>query len=234
MGVKFLARFCMECAKAGNLNVIESINDWLLKTTSTDAQIRAFICFFVDHQIKWATILKVALDFDEFPEYLLNFLADINASVRASAAVALCNFQADEHVVERLIFHLNRDPVSKVRRAIIKYIKFTDETVPIILERLRDIDSEVRGQLYDELTERNVKTLTIAQRLHILNAARKESNENVQRVIARELLLCWLQSYDNKYLSLLSAIKYDATDEDIVAFVATSDYVLSNLFELIV
>lgn len=210
---------------------MESVYKWLLVTTSPVPVGRQFICYFMNFLLKYANILKVAINVDAILNHTYNFLRDAQGLVRERAAEVLLNVQDDRDVMKVLLIHLNCDPSSAVRRLILKSINFTDETTPHILERLLDSNETVRCDLYVELAERDVRTITIAQRLRILDYGYSDRSAKVQRVITDHLVSKWLQKYNNSYLSLLTAIKYDANENDIKHFMRTSKYILFNLFE---
>lgn len=173
-----------------------------------------------------------SLDIDSIVNHILTFFVhDRLSAVREQAVTVLLLFQDREDVIKALLAHLSTDQVAKVRRLIIKSIKFTDETVPHILERLQDTNELVRCDLYTDLIERDVRTLTIEQRCQILNSAHSDKSARVQAVIVDGLIPSWLRAYNNCYLKLLAAIKFDALQQDIQQFKRLSKYVLFILFE---
>ena len=66
-------------------------------------------------------------------------------------------------------FHLSYDPNSDVRRAVLLNIAVSRRTLPVILERTRDVKDSVRKLVLETLAEKaHVKAMTIAQRIKLL------------------------------------------------------------------
>lgn len=232
LGLKFLARLAVSNGLTNQENqIMKSVSEWLLEFTSLKVTIRRFIHYFIQYLVKYAAVLRVEVEFDGFVAYAMDSMRDGKGEVREQAALILLHFQEDADIRQTLLFHLNGDPNSTVRRAIVKSIRFMDETVPEILKRLLDVNENVRAELYSELVERDVRTLTIAQRHWILDHGFREQSAKVQSVIVNQLISSWLEMYNNKYLALLAAIKYDANADDIKKFMRNAQYILFNLFE---
>lgn len=235
LGLKFIARLTVSNSKDSEHRIPKSICDKLLNITSPEPIIRQFICHFLDLLVRYSKIMYLfdeePIDKDRIATYLLPFIDDHIISVRVQAVLALTHFQRNQEVQNKFIEHLNCDPSPKVRRNIIKWIHFTDESVPHILERLLDVNEHVRCAVYSDLSQRDVRQLTIAQRLSILNHGYNDQSTKVQDVIVNQLVLSWFRMYNNNMLELLKAIKFDANFKDIENFMRISKYMLFNWFE---
>lgn len=231
-GLRFLARLAVSNYVHDPENkIVKSITKYLLGRTSLKVVVRQFICYLIYYMVRYANILKVPIDVDAIVSYILtSCMHDGLSAVREQAASVLLLFQDRNDALNALMEHLCKDPSAKVRRSIIKSIQFNDETVPYILLRLQDTNEFIRCDLYTDLIERDVRTLTIEQRCQILYSAYNEHSVRVQAVITDDLIPNWLKRYNNCYLALLKAIKLDANDEDVQRFIRLSKYILFNLF----
>ncbi|XP_055304909.1 uncharacterized protein LOC129569764 [Sitodiplosis mosellana] len=232
-GLRFLARLAVSnYANDPDNKIVTSITEYLLEHTSINEVVRQFICYFIYYLVRYANILKVPIDVDAIVSYIIteSYIHGRQWEVREQAAKVLLLFQDRPNALEALLEHLYQDPKAEVRRLIIKSIQFSVETVPYILDRLQDINENVRVELYKDLIERDVRTLTNEHRCRILNSAYHDHSNSVQEVITNRLIPSWLRRYNNSYLALLAAIKFDANDEDIKGFLRLSKYVLFNLF----
>lgn len=231
-GLRFLARLAVSnYAHDPDNKIVKSVTQYLLGRTSLKTVARQFICYLIYYLVRYANILKVPIDVDAIVGYILtSYIHDALSAVREQAATVLLLFQDRSDALNALMDHLSMDPSAKVRRSIIKSIQFNDETAPYILVRLYDTNEMVRCDLYTDLIERDVRTLTVEQRCQILNNAYNEHSLRVQAIITDGLIPSWLKRYNNCYLALLTAIKFDANDEDIQRFIRLSKYILFNLF----
>lgn len=89
------------------------------------------------------------------------FIKDISPVVRQQAIMALQRLQdpdsSDDHVTRAYIFHMETDPVSKVRQAAITAIAKKLPIFPHILDRLHDSDEKVRRHTYLQMASFPVK-----------------------------------------------------------------------------
>jgi condensin complex subunit 3 len=89
---------------------------------------------------------------------------------------------ADDPVFKLYIFHLENDPSSKVRQAVISSIGKNRFTIPYIIERLWDSDEKVRRYTYIQMSSYPVKSYQVSQRLQFLEQGLNENSESVIKV----------------------------------------------------
>lgn len=231
-GLRFLARLVVSNHPNDPENeIVNSTLEWISKRTSRNVIIRQYICYFINYMLRYGKILNVPIDADLIMNHMLIFMDDQYTSVRVQAVSVLLNFQDHQNAMKALLEHWSCDPSKPVRRLIAKSIRFTDESILRIFERLRDTDEIVRSEVYSKLAAYDIKMLTIAQRRWILNLGCDEKSSKVQAIITDQLMINWFENLNNSYLAFLEAIKYDANEEDIQCFIRLSKYVLFNFFE---
>lgn len=93
------------------------------------------------------------------------FIKDISPIVRQHAVMALQRLQdpesSDDPVTRAYIFHMETDPVSKVRQAAITAIAKKLPIFPYILDRLHDSDEKVRRHTYLQMASFPVKSYKV-------------------------------------------------------------------------
>lgn len=240
-GLEFLAKYLssLRCEDEDTIThpILKSTFEYLLKTTSTISNVRFRICQFVNMLLA-AMSSEANIDDDIFGEilkYMSERMKDYSATVRAQAVYALQRLQIpenpDDSVVRLYSYHLSNDPSAQVRQAVLKSIGRNTLTVPIILERLWDVDDRVRRRTYLQMSSHPVKSYKVVQRLQLLEQGLNDHSESVRKIVHNVLLPQWLQSYNRKYLSLISALKLDATQEEIQRFIKISKQALFILFK---
>lgn len=103
-------------------------------------------------------------------------LFDKEAAVRVHAVHAMSRLQglalSEEgslDVMDIFLDLLQHDPSADVRRAVLTQVDVCPRSLPLILERRRDVDAGIRRHFYAfKMHEVDLKTLTIAQRDDIL------------------------------------------------------------------
>lgn len=241
IGLEFLAKFLsslrFDDPDAITHPILKTTFEYFLKTISANNTVRFRICQFVNLLLS-SMSTEANIDdeiFEEILKYMTERMKDLSPTVRVQAVYALQRLQIPENpndaVVRIYQYHLNHDPSALVRQAILKSIGRSTCTVPIILERLWDVDERVRRRTYLQMSSHPVKTYKVAQRLMLLEQGLNDHSESVKKIVGGVLLPQWLQSYGRQYLTLISALKLDANQEEIQRFVKISKQALHILFK---
>lgn len=241
IGLGFLAKYLstIRCDDPDSIThpILRATFDFLLKHISLVTNVRFRICQFVNLLLgSMSSEANIDDDiFDEILRYMSERMKDSSPSVRVQAVYALQRLQIPENpddlVVRMYSYHLSNDPSVQVRQAILKSIGRNTLTVPIILERLWDVDERVRRTTYLQMSSHPVKNYKVAQRLMLLEQGLNDHSESVRKIVQGVLLPQWLQSYNKQYLKLISALKLDANAEEIQRFVKITKKALFTLFK---
>lgn len=241
IGLEFLAKYLssLRCDDPDVIThpILKSTFEYLLKTISLQINVRFRICQFVNMLLaSMSSEANIDDDiFDEILKYMSERMKDLSPTVRVQAVYALQRLQIPENpddcVVRIYSYHLSNDPSAHVRQAVLKSIGRNALTVPIILERLWDVDDRVRRRTYLQMSSHPVKSYKVAQRLQLLEQGLNDHSEPVRKITHSVLLPQWLQSYNKQYLSLISALKLDANQEELQRFVKITKKALFSLFK---
>ncbi|KAG1674342.1 Condensin complex subunit 3 [Nymphon striatum] len=160
---------------------------------------------------------------------ILERLSDKVPAIRVQAVFAMSRLQDPSNkdcvVINAYLFHLNNDPNTNVRKAVISCIAASSQTMPHILERCRDVQDSVRRAAYMFLSAKvHIKSLTIAQRVQLLHEGLKERSVMVKRVVERNLLKHWLKLCENDVQKLLKCL-------DVENSIDTANLVLNSTFK---
>ena len=195
---------------------------WLLdhhEVEGADARLR--VCQLLNKILKYMGE-EACIDDDLYNKIydgMLERLKDKVAEIRAQAVTALQRLQdpKDEEcpIIRAYLFHLAHDPNNIVRRTIVRCIGATKLTLKHILERTRDIDEHVRRAAYKFLAEKvHIKSLTINQREGVLKRGLGDRNENVRKVVEKEMIPAWLRLSNNNIVQLLHHLDVGNSDQD--------------------
>ncbi|TPX32785.1 hypothetical protein SmJEL517_g04178 [Synchytrium microbalum] len=172
---------------------------------------------------------------------------DKEASVRAQAALALCKFQsgdddADWNIQTSLLELMRVDTSAEVRKTILWNIHTTARTLPYILERARDTDTQVRKLVFSKIVAdiEDMSILTIASRDRLLDCGLRDRDSGVRSSCLKMLGQSWIkQAEDNLlvFLSRLDVVSSSGAEEALKAFflanpdvtAAYDDYLWDNL-----
>lgn len=88
----------------------------------------------------------------------------------------------DDAIVKIYTFHLASDPSGVVRQAVLTCLGRNIHTIPVILERLWDIDEKVRRHVYVHMANFPVKTYKVAHRLTFLEQGLNDRSDSVRKV----------------------------------------------------
>ncbi|RZC40961.1 condensin complex subunit 3-like, partial [Asbolus verrucosus] len=128
--------------------------------------------------------------------------------------------QVREAMLERL----------KVRQLITEKIAVTKDSLPLIVNRVRDVDANVRLTAFQKLCPL-VKFLKVSQRRLIIQCGFLDSSQKVKSFVSTQLLESWLKTYNNNYLQLMESIRLDACEEDIKKTTALVEFILNASFK---
>lgn len=173
---------------------------------------------------------------DQVIERMLNtFVKDISPVVRQNAIMALQRLQdpdiSEDQVTRAYLFHMETDPVAKVRQAAITAIAKKLPVFPNILDRLSDNDEKVRRHTYLQMSSVAVKSYKIADRIKILFAGLNDRSEMVKKAVHNILIPNWIAAYENDYTEFIKAIKLDSNDSDLIKFRILAQDALFNIFK---
>ncbi len=106
--------------------------------------------------------------------------------MRVQAIKALQHLQMandpDDPVVKIYTIHLASDPSGPVRQAVLTCLGRSIHTIPVILERLWDVDDKVRRHTYVHMANYPVKTYKVIHRLTFLEQGLNDHSDAVRRV----------------------------------------------------
>lgn len=163
------------------------------------------------------------------------FIKDISPVVRQHAIMALQRLQDPENpedqVTRAYIYHMESDPVSKVRQAAITAIAKKLPIFPYILDRLHDTDEKVRRHTYFQMASVPVKSYKIADRIQIMLAGLYDRSDMVKKVVNNILLPNWIGAYENNYTDFIKAIKLDSNDNELLKFRSLAQDALNAIFK---
>uniref|UniRef100_A0A182N258 Nuclear condensin complex subunit 3 C-terminal domain-containing protein n=1 Tax=Anopheles dirus TaxID=7168 RepID=A0A182N258_9DIPT len=217
--------------------IIASIFDWLLSTISRAQSIRVRICQLVNLILN-ALGPDAALDdaiCDKILRYMLERMRDTSQLVRVQAVLALLRLQnpnpSEDPVLRAYVYHLDKDPSSKVRQAIITSLGLSYRSIPCVLERLWDVDEHVRRHTYMQMSSYPVRQYKVTQRLMLLEQGLTDHSESVRRVMRDVLIPQWIESYQRDYVAFVEALKLDTDEKGMHRFRKTSKMTLMEIFK---
>jgi condensin complex subunit 3 len=169
-------------------------------------------------------------------ERMLYFMKDTSPLVRTQAVFALQRLQDPENtnedpVTKAFIYHMESDPVPKVRQAAITAIAKKLTNIPAVLERLYDVDEKVRRHTYQQMASYSVKSYKIADRINILNAGLNDRSDLVKKSVNNLLLSNWIGVYDYDYAEFIRAIKLDSNEQELIKFRGLAEMALTEIFK---
>jgi condensin complex subunit 3 len=183
--------------------------------------------------------MKAELDLDvinSITDRMLYFMKDISPLVRAQAVLALQRIQDPDNVTEdpvtkAYVYHMEADPAPKVRQTVITAIAKRLPNIPMIIERLHDVDEKVRRHTYLQISSFAVNAYKIADRIAILDAGMNDRSEMVKKVVTNMLLPSWISIYNYDYVELVRAIKLDSSQDELNLFKTRAEKALTEIFK---
>lgn len=141
-------------------------------------------------------------------ETLLERLYDKVPAVRVQAVRALARLQDPTNdqciIIEKYVELISKDSSPDVRRAILANVAVNAITLPEVIQRTKDVKESVRRVAYQVLAERvGIKSLSIDQRLELLQSGLKDRSNGIQLICKGKLLTNWLVSLGSNILALL-------------------------------
>eukprot|EP00108_Taenia_solium_P003453 TsM_000577100 transcript=TsM_000577100 gene=TsM_000577100 len=145
--------------------------------------------------------------FDIVQRVLLRRSTDVKPMIRVQAALGLARLQNPTDrkcpVIEQLLWLSRHDTSPDVRRAALAAIVLTTFTLPVVVERCRDVSDAVRKTAYNILAQRSVvRPLSIAKRISILQDGLTDTSPDVRKA-AEALVLAWFNFLDQDPILLL-------------------------------
>ncbi|XP_056629593.1 condensin complex subunit 3-like isoform X2 [Diorhabda sublineata] len=171
---------------------------------------------------------------DLIEEAMLERTMDPKPTVRLQAVLALIRLQDPmnaESPVNKAYLSLIVDANIQIRVEVVKNIAIYNISVLQIVNRLRDVDSNVRITAFRRCADLGPRLFKIFERQHILMCGLSESVPKVRNVFIENLLPKWLNTYENNYITFLNALKLDADENDIVNTEKITKDVLNLLFK---
>lgn len=167
--------------------------------------------------------------FDKLTDAMIERLKDINSRVQVQAISAIFRLQDPNDkncgVIKALIYLINHDPNWQVRFQALSNVAFSKQTLPHIIDRVRDSHPIVRRKALFILSEKVlIKYITIEKRLFILNYSLKDDDSSVLETCCKKLLPSWLAFKENNMIKLLKAL-------DVIKASDLCELMLDNLYK---
>lgn len=163
------------------------------------------------------------------------FIRDISPVVRQNAIMALQRLQdpdnPEDMVTKAYLYHMEMDPISKVRQSAITAIAKKLNTIKFILDRLHDSDEKVRRHTYLQIASFPVKSYQITDRIKILQAGLHDRSDMVKKTVNNILLSNWIGVYENDFANFIKAFKMDSSDKDLLKFRTLAQDALKEVFK---
>lgn len=239
-GLGFCAKYLTTLANDVTLDthpMLVSTFEFLLNTTSLVANVRFRLCQFVNTILDFMEVEAALEDYicRNITAYMLDRVTDLSAAVRVQAVKALRRLQLpndpNDEICRSYLFHLANDPSSAVRIAVVTAIGRNSRTIPAILERLWDVEENVRRHTYTEMIGYPVKAIKVVHRIMLLEQGLNDKSDRVRKMVRTVLLPQWLQSYDGKHVALIAALEIDANEIEFKRFVRIAKESLFALFK---
>lgn len=236
-GLEFMVKFVWSSdSRAQPDPVLADTLRYFLDHSSTDPRIQGRIIKFINSivsEMPEHTRLDDGLAVD-LVKLMLERLKDFTAEMRVQAVHALRRFQLRDksagQIMKEYLFHMACDPSAAVRIAVLSAIERNEQTLPEIIERCRDIDESVRRHMWLQMCGIPVKSLSVQQRLALLEQGKEEEAGLVRDVINSQLLPIWLRAYDDNLIELVASLKCAASDSEFWRFIAIAKNVLLSIF----
>jgi len=148
-------------------------------------------------------------------------LTDKFPAIRVQAVKAIYRLQDVQDpecpVIESFLHLMEKDSSPDVRRAALTSIAVTHRTVRAIIGRTKDVKDAVRKVAFEVLSEKvKIKSLTIAQRLMLLESGLNDRSVLVKKACTAKLLRAWLIDLNNQVPDLLKCLHVESSPESSV------------------
>ncbi|KAG0045609.1 hypothetical protein BGZ83_009210 [Gryganskiella cystojenkinii] len=169
--------------------------------------------------------------YEQLKSSLMERVKDKEAGVRVQAVFALSKLQGgdeesgddEDNVILKLVDMMQHDASSDVRRSALFNLEHTKETLPLILERARDVDPYNRRSVFakpmDDLGD--FRKLSIGDRERLLRYGLSDRDEGVKKACAKMVATKWIQQADDnliEFLQRLDVMGSDVADDVLRAF----------------
>lgn len=211
---------------------LTTLLDYLIEISRANSDVVRFRCCQLLSKLMVAISNDQFIDedlYDRLSDSLLERLKDINSRVQAQAISAIYRLQdpndRDCRISTAFLFLMQYDPNWQVRFQALSHIAFSKQTLPDIIDRVRDPHPSVRRKALMILSEKVlIKFISIEKRLFILNYALKDEDTSVIETCCKKLLPSWLVFKENDVCKLLKAL-------DVVEATETMGLMLEKMFE---
>jgi hypothetical protein len=229
---RILDFFSTLAAAAGETLQSKLLDHLYQRLKCTNKTVRQRACQILEGFMSVLSQEQLELDQDtieQFIENVLQRLQDRIPTIRIAAVEALRHLQDVTNekceIIEQFLFMIENDEVSSVRNVVTKNIALCDQTKPAIVQRIRDVESEVRISALNRFIEgagtgTDIRQFSKELRLEIVTAGLNDRDAKV-REATEKLLMRWLSLLQNDVSKLFSYLA-PAENEDIVNLVAAS------------
>ncbi|KAI8911801.1 nuclear condensing complex subunit [Gorgonomyces haynaldii] len=149
--------------------------------------------------------------FEQIKNGLLGRLLDKDTSTRQYSVMGLCLLidgaepEEQEEINEHLLETLRRDTSADVRKSVVANIDFNEHTMPSILERVRDVDKQVRSTLFQKLAVvADWSQIESEQAVAVLVSGLSDRDPNV-KTQAESLVMKWFAE-DNQFIQFVGGV----------------------------
>lgn len=167
---------------------------------------------FHDFKCIYFLILNSDTLFENLRNKLIERTRDKEAAVRVQAVISLSKFQVPEEgedEVESLIANIMRsDPSADVRKAALANIEINQNTIPYVVERIRDVDARVRRYVFGHPMQAigDCRVFSISDREQILSWGLNDRDASVQRACANMLSAYWIRQCNDNIIEFLTRL----------------------------
>lgn len=158
-------------------------------------------------------------------------LFDKEAIVRVHAIHSMARLQSlsveedsDLSILDIFMDLMQHDPSVDVRKAALLQIDVNPKSLPLILERRRDIDIGIRKLFYSKkMEEIDVLSLTIQQRDEILNSGLTDREASVRQACTDMIFENWIQKANGNLIQFLAGL-------DVISNTKVAEIALKHFF----
>lgn len=211
--------FFSEFISAFNDNLFTTcMKHLLLRTSAVDKTVRFRSCQIISEVLsRMSPDVEIDSDLWKFVKLLTPRLRDKIATVRLWALRAVRRFQYqvnDSDLITEEIIHLMKcDTSISVRIAAIETVEISKRSLPSLLERIRDVNCEVRIAAFKKLLEVNFHQLNASYRATIIKYGLRDREINVKKA-AIAIISEWIKTCQNRVPSLLHKLNLRENEED--------------------
>ncbi|CAG8487553.1 10782_t:CDS:10 [Ambispora gerdemannii] len=174
--------------------------------------------------------------FEKLKKKLTERVRDKELTIRAQAVIALSKFQSEneQNATDKMLSALQYDPSPEVRRAALFHINYNERTIPLVLERARDIDQVIRKNVFAKVMENigDFRTLKIEDREKLLHWGLTDRDPAVKQACIKMLSTIWIEQANNnvlEFLERLDVVSSNIAKEALLAFFAARQDLTESL-----